>query len=769
MAKVTDKELLEKLNTPETSGTQVTDPNLLEKLNEGTEEPGIIKRTATKIYDFFDGTKRTEYEDLPEIGSYKGEGLTSEQKRNIALGLNLTPNMKAQADIIKAQVPGATIVSDKFENPIVLFPDGKSFYLNKPGASFQDFIQTTSQILQYIPGASTALKKAGSGYVKRALYSGAAGGATSVAQDLATIPLGSKEGIDPVKLGASVVIPAGFEGVINPVGKNILRRIIGNPRFSSNGKLNERGKRAAKAAGLDVDNLDPNFLKEFAKELELGQDIEFATKSAQAGRFGIPLARSQATKDPEGFARLLEAKKGSYGSDVQSIANNFFNNQNIKIQEGAEDIARRFSKGQFETIDDAGEQIIKSIFNKAKKQDEKVSTLYNTIDKDAIFNAQESNIAVLPKNIESAIREKGTDIIDSQLTPNTIRAIQDVKNFVKKIRGTKKRKPVVKDLNDFENLRKKLNNYKVNAFGNPALKSDYKNLVSVVDEFDDFYDDALDNLLFSGDENALNIIKSARLENKIKNQLFGVRKIQSRGMKIDDKAGKVVVKILSDPDITPSETMNYIFGSSTLGAKQGSKEIIKRLKEIFGVEGTGAKFAKNSPDYQALRTGAFQKIIRDSIKQGKFSPETMSRLWDNAQKQSMPVLKELFDEKELKLIDEFIREVRKTFVPKDFANASNTASAFQRIMGGIGRGLAGIVGFKAASINGLITARIGYDRARDVASQKAAKHLVEQEFIRILPKPASPTLSAIETGTLLQNLTGDNIQAPIVPPSYLGR
>jgi hypothetical protein len=90
-------------------------------------------------------------------------------------------------------------------------------------------------------------------------------------------------------------------------------------------------------------------------------------------------------------------------------------------------------------------------------------------------------------------------------------------------------------------------------------------------------------------------------------------------------------------------------------------------------------------------------------------------------------------------------------------------------MGGIGRGLAGIVGFKAASINGLITARIGYDRARDVASQKAAKHLVEQEFIRILPKPASPTLSAIETGTLLQNLTGDNIQAPIVPPSYLGR
>ena len=235
------------------------------------------------------------------------------------------------------------------------------------------------------------------------------------------------------------------------------------------------------------------------------------------------------------------------------------------------------------------------------------------------------------------------------------------------------------------------------------------------------------------------------------------------------KLTKVVVKILSDPDITPSETINYIFGSSTLGAKQGSKQIIKRLKEIFGVEGTGAEFAKKSADYQALRTGAFQKIIRDSIKQGRFSPETMSRLWDNAQKQSMPVLKELFDEKELKLIDEFIEEVRKTFVPKDSANSSNTASALQRILGGIGRGLAGIIGFKAASINGMITARIGYDRARDVASQKAAKHLVEQEFIRIIPKPASPTLSAIETGTLIENLIGDNVKAPIVQPSYLGK
>ena len=757
MVKVTDEKLLKELNESSLESLKVTDKSLLKELNETDES--FLKETFTKIYDFFDGTKRTEYENIPEIGSYKGQGAAK-----IALALNLTPNQKVQAQVIKEQVPGTNIVSDKFNNVMAVFPDGQSFYLNKPGASFQDFVQTTSQMLQYIPGASTALKKAGSNYVKRGLYSAGAGGGTSIVQDLATIPLGSKEGVDPIKLGISTVVPLGFEGVINPVGKTILRKFLGNPKFSNNGVLNARGKKAAKAAGLDVENLDKEFIKKFSDELSKGVRLDIASAEASAGRFGFSLARSQAIGDEEGFARLISASKGSYGEDAQKIARNFLKQQNIDIENSATNLAQRFSKGQFENIDDSGEQIIKSVFNQAKKQDDKVNSLYNAIDKDAVFNAQESNIAVLPKNISSAIREKGTDIIDTKLTPNTVKAIQDVNRFVKQVKGTKKRKAIVKDLNDFETLRKRLNNYKQNAFGNPNLKSDYKNLVSLVDEFDDFYDDALDNLLFSGSEDALNIIKNARLENRIKNQLFGVRKIQARGMKIDDKAGKIVVKILSDPDITPSEAINYIFGSSTLGSKQGSKEIMKRLKEIFGVEGTGAKFAKNSADYQALRTAAFQKIIKDSVKQGRFRPETMSKLWDNAQKQSMPVLKELYDEKELKLINDFVTQVRKTFKPRDLVNTSNTASALERTVQQVGRALVGIFGFKFANIQGLLAARGAFDRTRDISSQKAAKKLIEEEFMRVLPRRTSPVILGAETGATIQNLYGDNVR----PPSATG-
>ena len=75
---------------------------------------------------------------------------------------------------------------------MAVFPDGQSFYLNKPGASFQDFVQTTSQMLQYIPGASTALKKQEVIMLKE-VYILLVQEVELIVQDLATIPLDQKK------------------------------------------------------------------------------------------------------------------------------------------------------------------------------------------------------------------------------------------------------------------------------------------------------------------------------------------------------------------------------------------------------------------------------------------------------------------------------------------------------------------------------------------------------------------------------------------------
>jgi hypothetical protein len=152
MEEVTDKKLIEKIkskvnNETDISGLQeVTDLDLKSKilnLKKDQSEKGFFEGLGESVSDFFSGTKKTEFAELPEIGEYKGEGAGK-----VALGLSITPNQKSQLDIILAQVPGSNAMEDKFGNLIVVMPDGESFYLNKPGASFQDFAQTTAQILQ---------------------------------------------------------------------------------------------------------------------------------------------------------------------------------------------------------------------------------------------------------------------------------------------------------------------------------------------------------------------------------------------------------------------------------------------------------------------------------------------------------------------------------------------------------------------------------------------------------------------------------------------
>jgi len=754
MKEITDPKIIEKFKEQQSSqsvvddlpiGKEITDPDIIKQFNKQKEDQtieGAVKKSLGAVKEFFTGTKRTEYPELPEIGAYKGTGAAK-----VATGLMINPNQKAQAEIIKAQIPGSEIVQDKYENLIAVMPDGKSFYLNKPGASEQDFLQTTGQVLQYIPGYSSAVKLAGKSLLKKSIYAGGAGGLTSVAQDIATKPLGSTE-IDVPRAVISTVVPSVFEGAINPIAAKTWKRLVGNPSFvtKKNGKLvlNSKGRKAAIDAGVDPDNIDEQFIKSFSDELSKGIKTDIAASQAGAGRFGFRLSKSQAIGDDEGMAALIEASKGSYGLEAQKAAREFLKQQNIDIETTAGNLLNKFNKGEIakEDLESAGQSILNAVQKSFKKSSEKVTTAYNMVDKDAVFNAGDSNINVLSSSIQKAVKES-TDVVDKELTPATIRATQFINNFVKKVKPQKKKKLPVTTFQEFETLRKKI----TALF--PAAKNatDKKNLTAILNEYDKFYDDAIDNALFSGEEFALNAIKQARSEFNLKQKLFGINAIKKNGIKIDDRAGKVIQKILNDPDVTPLNTVDYIFGSAQLGQKQGSLSIVRRLKNIFGGEAGEdvSKLAARSSDFQSLRTASFEKLIRDSSRNGVFNPQRFVNQWSTARQKYNDVLKELYDPDELRLIDDFVREVRKTFTPRDLVNASNTASAMSRTIQNVGRALVGIFGFKFANIQGLLAARTAFDRARDVAGEKAAKKLIQQEIVGIGHRATPPIITAAET------------------------
>ena len=92
-------------------------------------------------------------------------------------------------------------------------------------------------------------------------------------------------------------------------------------------------------------------------------------------------------------------------------------------------------------------QSVKNIFQ--KKSDE-ITTAYNLVDKDGVFQAQNSNVEVLKGTIRKAV-DDATATIDKDLTPATIKAINVIDDFVKKANKQKPKKQVEKIvLNDLD-------------------------------------------------------------------------------------------------------------------------------------------------------------------------------------------------------------------------------------------------------------------------------------------------------------------------------
>ena len=768
------------------SGETVNDADLIKELDDIRLQntfKGKITKASNSVADFFSGTKKTEYPDMPEIGSANTE--TVGQAFKIAAGLLITPNQKSQAQIIQSQVPGSAIFKDRFNNIIVTMPDGKNFYLNKPGASQQDFLQTTSQILSYIPGYSWAMKKAGKSYFKKAMLSGVAGGSTSLAQDIATMPLGNKE-IDVARLAISSAVPVVFEGAVSPIVGGVWKKIMGNPSFTKtitkleNGKevkqlvLNTKGEKAAQAAGIDVTKVNEKFIKEFTEKLSQGESPAIAGSQAGAGKFEFNLSRAQAAGDEEGIALLFEAAKGSYGKNAQVQAQAFLKQQGIDIENSASNIIKRFDKGEFniETIEDAGQNIIQGLEKRFTTASNNVETAYNFIDKDGVFQAANSNIDELTASVTKGINSK-TGIIDKELTPATIKAQKVIRDFVKKYKpkkppkdGKKVRKIKPATFNEFIIMKRKLSSiYKAGS-----NNTDRAGVNAVIKEWTKFVDDNVDNILFSADKGGVEALKKANKLASEKFKLFDINDIKVNGLKINDKAGKVVMKILNDPDISPNKAIDYIFGRANLGRSSDSMSIIKRLKTVFGVEGKNlqAQAAKNK-DFQSLRTGAWEKLIRDSSKNDKFSANLFFNNWKTLKQKNKDLLDELFESNEIKLIDEFANEVKKTF-KGNLVNASNTASALSRIIQQVGRGLGGIIGFKMANIQGLLVFRGAFDRARDIVSQKSASNLVNKELVPLFGSTASPRISApltVNTNALTERNRIRN--APQLPASLANR
>jgi len=737
-------------------GSPVTDTETIKRLDQvwnKQQEDADKEGFFSWVGDIFTGTKRTEYASMPEIGEYKGEGAGK-----AALGLLITPNQKSQAEIIMNAIPGSKIRTDKYDNPIVVMPDGKSFYLNKPGTSYQDVIQTTAQILQYLPGYSTVAKKYANNFFKRALMQGAASAGTSVVQDVAAKGLGAEQYVDIPKTIVAGVVPTVAEGIAVPLGAGvnaIMKKIARRKELVTRNAdgtlaLTQKGREAAEAAGIKLDDIGEAQLEKYFARLADGMDKEVVALQAEGGKFGIDLATSQTgrAQDKQALAALYEATKGTYGPDAAKKATAFLENQNIQIQSSFKNLLDKFNKGEIDIngLEGAGSQIIDTVRKGFQKADDYVQTMYNSVDKTATYNGAGSNIQLLTNSARKGVIQAIGEI-DKEITPLTVQALKKIDEFAKEIVKAERGKISPLTLNTFENKRKVLNSIIDSAKG-----ADKKGAIAVKKEFDKFYNDAIDNILFSGDEVALKAIRGARDAVVQREKMFGLNPIKKGGITIKDKAGEVLQKIINDPDVTPQMTLNYILGSQKLGFGTQSLQIVRRLKKVIGVDKIDDN-AYNNADFSALRTAVLERVFQHGIRNGKFSPTKVVSEMDSIFRNNKEIMKELFTTEEVNTLKEWMKVVRNTLQPTDLANLSNTASVLQKTIQGAGRAAFGAAVLKSWGINAMLAARNAFDRTMDMIGQGRARKLV---LSQIEPEALGSAFQG------LGKVTGTKAYAPIM-------
>lgn len=180
--------------------------------------------------------------DLSDVGEFD---LTAISRSAV------TPDPKAQLDILRKNIPGLETKTDRNGNILLRAPKfgvTEWAYLNRPGASARDLDELGTQTLATLPLAG--LFGAGASIPARIGAGALAGGAGSVVQDVAAMTAGSEQGIDLDR----AAISAAAGGALAPLGGKVTPRVPAPHQGAKPGEtpLREETLRAAERINANI-------------------------------------------------------------------------------------------------------------------------------------------------------------------------------------------------------------------------------------------------------------------------------------------------------------------------------------------------------------------------------------------------------------------------------------------------------------------------------------------------------------------------------------
>lgn len=591
--------------------------------------------------------------ETPEITSAKVGPMES---LKMFLGTLTTTDPRALQDIVLKSVEGAQGGEDAQGNPYVVI-GGKPFYTNKQGLSPVDAIGFGGDLLAFLPAGKLA--SMAKGVLSRIGIASGASGVISTGKEIGAQMLGSQQEIDTTK----VALDTAFGGAGQAVGDALTTYLRSRkPVINASGDISKQFADELKKAGINIDEFGQrgrdaiitayrNLGSGFAKEAER---VTGAARVAEAGN--IPLTIGQATGDVRQIAREEAMRQGARGSLAQKIMQKFEEGQKVAVGKEAtrigEDIAPISTVG---TQAEAGGALFETLRAKQKELKGAVSKAYDETDLRTLAIPTETT-STLTSKISDVIKQ-GDFILNKENTPAAANAYNSLVNIIPKVDKANVSQINLKSL---ESTRRTLGQY----FKAAANDADRNAVSMLTKEFDDWIDDTISKGLASGDAAQIDKLKEARTLAK---DYFDKFKVNPKAPDVD--AQKVVDKIVK-LDLTPVETMNYLFGSAKLGDNQTAVRTAKKFKEIFG---------ENSPEFQEFRKAAYLRLVQDT--QGNIKPASkiVNEVDELIMGKGSALAKEIFTPEQTKTLRDFRSAISKTLTPAEATNPSKTGYEIARL------------------------------------------------------------------------------------------
>lgn len=616
-------------------------------------EGGVPKQQASSAEDIGIPKLPVPTAETPE---YLGAKVSLPESFKMFLGTMSTTDPRALQDIILSSVEGAQGGEDAQGNPYVVI-GGKPFYTNKQGISPVDAVGFAGDILQFLPATKAA--SLGKSLLTRLGIGGATSGTISATKETGAQMLGSRQDFDTAKVALDTAFGAGGQAVGDALGIYMRSR---KPVFNASGEVSGQFKDQLKASGINFDEFGEKgkqAIVDAYKNLgsKFGQEAERITSVASAADTGrIPLTLGQATGDVRQIANEEAMRNAARGSLAQKVMQRFDVGQRKAIEEEAGLVGRTIApEAKAATQSEAGGTMYEMLRSKQKQMKGDVSKAYEATDLKAL-NIPVSAAEEMPLRIGKAIQDQNL-VFDPSLTPSSVQAFNEVKNAIPKMEGVK-----ITDINlkSLENTRRKLNSF----YGTAANETDQKVINTIRNEFDNWLDDTITKGLASGDPEQLAKLKEARASAR---DYFSKFKVDPKAADVD--AQKVIDKIVSK-DLTPVETMNYLFGSSKIGENQGAVRVAKKFKDIFG---------EGSDQFNEFRQAAYLRLVQDSQGNLKPSSKIVKEVDELLMGKGAELAKEIFTPEQFKSLRDFRVALSKTLTPSQATNPSKTGYEIARL------------------------------------------------------------------------------------------